>query len=119
MSDDQNGGSVFDELGNMAQSAWNAASAAGDAVIQTETAAFDAAAGLGATEAAGLTSMAAGAAYAVQADDTAASLRHTSEGMVDDANRYFGDAGRDLSNAGADVWGGNTDVAGDPSGSIE
>jgi hypothetical protein len=116
---EEEGGSVFGELANAGEAVWNAASAAGDAVIQAETAAFDTAAGMGATEAAGLTSMAAGAAYAVQADDTAASLRQTSEGMVDDAHRYFGDAGREISNAGADVWGGNTDEAGDSGGSIE
>jgi hypothetical protein len=119
MSDDQNGGSVFDELGNMGQAAWNAASAAGDAVIQTETAALDAATGFGAMTAGGLTNMAAGAAYAVQADDTAASLRASADGMIDDAQRYYGDAGRDLGNAGADLWGSNTDAAGDPNGSIE
>jgi hypothetical protein len=119
MSDDQGGGSVFDELGNMGHAAWNAANAAGDAVVQTEEAALDGATAVGATFATGAVGVAAGAAYAVGADDTAASIRSTQNEFADDASRYYGDAGRELSNAGTDVWGSNTDVSGDPSSASE
>jgi hypothetical protein len=116
MSDDE---SMFGHLEDAGSALWGAASSAGDAVLNVESAALDATAGVGGIVAEGFVGMAAGGAYAVGEDETAASLRGTQNTITDDAIRYFGDAGREIDQAGADVWGGTTDVAGDVGDTIE
>ena len=105
MSEEEGGGSVFDELGNAGEAVWNAAGAAGDAAWNAGGAAVDGAQFVGELAAGGFVGMAAGAAYAVQADETAASLRETQNEVIDAADANYKEAGEELNQAGEDIWG--------------
>ncbi len=90
--------SVLGGLEEMASAGWNATEHGAEAV-------FDAAAGAGATVATGGVGLAAGAAYAVGAYDTASSLDATRQSTADDAIQAFGDASREAGQAETDVFG--------------
>ena len=102
---DEEGGSVLGELGNAADAVWNAGAAAADAAWNAGGAAIDAAQGAGEVVGEGFVGIAAGAAYAVQADETAASLRDTQNEIIDAAQSNFDQAGAEMDQAGEDVWG--------------
>ena len=106
MSDDE---SVLGELETAGSAMWGAVSSAGDAMLNTEEAGLHAIAGVGETAAGGIVGMVAGGAYALQEDDAAASLRGTSNSVLDSAVGQFESAGQDLSTAGQDLWGADVD----------
>ncbi len=95
---DEEHGSILGGAGEMLDAAW-------DATKNVAEAGFDTAVNVAEVTGVGFVRMAAGAAYAVGATDTASSLDQTSQGMVDDVMHREYEAQSDLGQAWDDVVG--------------
>jgi hypothetical protein len=95
---DEESGSILGGAEEMLGAAW-------DATKNVAEAGFDTALNVGETLGAGAVQIAAGAAYAFDAQDTAASLHQTAEGMAGDILHREYEAQSDLKQAWEDIVG--------------